>query len=244
MCLNLTYDDANDWIKRADEVMREAQLNSKNIPRDPLFRTTRRLSRQVSEIDSIKKRHSGLLRDALLCAVKRLPGWEAHRKKIPIGNGRYHLIFLAYNHGTRKLYVFDCKRGHGTYDSGAKKSIDTRLTNVRKVILMYVRKLNWNPRARDISTFIIRFYENDDWRPAHTLYGKEDIAKLFEPCVGTFISRYMEYIELKVTDSYAKKSNKKRKIPIRRNIFHKLKSRSKRSVKSINFNKDRARIVP
>ena len=127
MCLRLSYAEALLWKKHASQLVADAKAKSAAIPCDPLFVANPRLSSLVSEVDGIKKRHGLLIERALIFAINKLPHWQATKEQIQVAGGRAHLDCLAFNTITGKLYVFECKRGHGSFDGDKIRAIDQRL---------------------------------------------------------------------------------------------------------------------
>lgn len=130
MCLRLTYAEALLWKKHASQLIADAKAKSASIPCDPLFGSNPRLSSLVSEIDGIKKRHGLLIERALIFAINKLPNWQAAKEQIPVASGKAHLDCLAFNAASGNLYVFECTRGHGSFDGDKIKAIDQRLDSI------------------------------------------------------------------------------------------------------------------
>ena len=124
MCLRLSYAEALLWKRHASQLVADAKAKSASIPCDPLFGANPRLSSLVSEVDGIKKRHGLLIERALIFAINKLPHWQAAKEQIQVAGGKAHLDCLAFNANTRKLYVFECKRGHGSFDGDKIRAID------------------------------------------------------------------------------------------------------------------------
>lgn len=199
MCLRLTYAEALLWKQEANALVSKAKASAASIPCDPLFTANRRLSSLVSEIDSIKKRHGYLIEKALIFAINKLPNWTADKEKINVQGGLAHLDCLAYNSKTRKLYVFECKRGHGRFDSDKKRSIDRRLDRVKGGIASHASSKGWSPSSTEL--FLLSFY-GVSWTSRFPIYNKDNVGKLFGPCVKVFLSEYMQYIEVTTNRSY------------------------------------------
>ncbi len=201
MCLRLTYAEALLWKTQASQLVADAKAKSASIPCDPLFGTNPRLSSLVSEIDGIKKRHGLLIERALIFAINKLPDWEARRdEKIPIAGSWLKLDCLAFNATSGKLYVFECKRGHGSFDSDKIKAIDRRLDSIGSSIVAYATSKGWRFASSDI--FILSFY-GAKWKSKYPIYDRHSVARLFEPCVGSFLSTYIDHIETVVTGTYS-----------------------------------------
>lgn len=219
MCLKLTYAEALLWKKHASQLIADAKAKSASIPCDPLFGSTPRLSSLVSEIDGIKKRHGLLIERALIFAINKLPHWQAAKEKITVAGGRAHLDCLAFNTNSRKLYVFECKRGHGSFDGDKIRAIDQRLDRISRAIGAHVKSKGWNPVSTDI--FLLSFY-GATWKSKYAIYDRHSVAKLFEPCVGRFVSEYVDHIEAFTTRAYSSELREKASIPSDETIFDQL----------------------
>jgi hypothetical protein len=156
LCLRITYAEALLWKQHARKLVADAKAKSATIPCDPLFGSNPRLSSLVSEIDGIKKRHGLLIERALIYAINKLPHWHAAKEQISVAGGRAHLDCLAFNASTGKLYVFECKRGHGSFDGDKIRAIDQRLDNIKASIGTHVTRKGWKPTSTDV--FILSFY--------------------------------------------------------------------------------------
>jgi hypothetical protein len=107
---------------------------------------------------------------------------------------------LAFNATSRKLYVFECKRGHGSFDGDKIKAIDQRLDSIGLAINAYVATKGWQTASSDI--LILSFY-GAKWKSKYPIYDRHSVARLFEPCVGRFIATYIDHIESIVTGAYS-----------------------------------------
>lgn len=199
MCLRLPYAEALLWKKNAAKIVADAKAKSATIPCDPLFAATPRLSSLVSEIDGIKKRHGLLIERALIYAINKLPHWQATKEKIPVVGGKAHLDCLALNANSGKLYVFECKRGHGAFDGDKISAIDQRLGKIKASIGAHARSKGWAPVSTEI--FILSFY-GAKWTSAYPIYDKNNVARLFEPCIGSFTQEFMSHLEAMVARAY------------------------------------------
>jgi hypothetical protein len=99
---------------------------------------------------------------------------------------------LAFNEATGELLVFECKRGHGSFDADKVRAIDERLRKVSASIASHAASKKWSPSS--VRVFILSFY-GKPWRSAFTIHDARSIASVFEPCVGGFMREYMKYIE-------------------------------------------------
>ncbi|WP_186398690.1 hypothetical protein [Stappia sp. P2PMeth1] len=188
------------WKQHAGQLVADAKAKSASIPCDPLFGSNPRLSALVSEVDGIKKRHGLLIERALIFAINKLPHWQAAKEQIPVTGGKAHLDCLAFNANTGKLYVFECKRGHGSFDGDKIRAIDQRLGNIKASIGAHVVSKGWRPSSTGV--FILSFY-GATWKSAYPIYNKHDLATLFEPCVGRFVTEYMEHLEAATAQAYS-----------------------------------------
>lgn len=200
MCLRLSYAEALLWKRHASQLVADAKAKSASIPCDPLFGANPRLSSLVSEVDGIKKRHGLLIERALIFAINKLPHWQAAKEQIQVAGGKAHLDCLAFNANTRKLYVFECKRGHGSFDGDKIRAIDQRLGNIKASIGAHATSKGWCPSSTGV--FILSFY-GATWKSAYPIYNKHDVATLFEPCVGRFVTEYMEHLEAATARAYS-----------------------------------------
>lgn len=200
MCLRLTYAEALLWKKHASQLVADAKARSASIPCDPLFGSNPRLSSLVSEVDGIKKRHGLLIERALIFAINKLSHWQAAKEQIPVTAGKAHLDCLAFNANTGELYVFECKRGHGSFDGDKIRAIDQRLDNIKASIGAHVASKGWSPSSTGV--FILSFY-GATWKSSYPIYNKHNVATLFEPCVGRFVTEYMEHLEAATARAYS-----------------------------------------
>jgi hypothetical protein len=200
MCLRLTYAEALLWKKHASQLLADAKAKSASIACDPLFGSNPRLSSLVSEIDGIKKRHGLLIERALIFAINKLPHWQASKEQIPVTGGKAHLDCLAFNASSGKLYVFECKRGHGTFDGDKIRAIDQRLDNIRSTIGAHAATKGWTPASTGV--FILSFY-GATWKSKYPIHDRRNVGTLFEPCIGRFVAEYMAYIEAATMRAYS-----------------------------------------
>lgn len=199
MCLRLTYAEALMWRNEASNLIAKAKAKSVSIPCDPLFGSIPRLSSLVSEIDGIKKRHGLLIEEALIFAINKLPDWQATKEKITTASGNAHLDCLAFNTSSRKLYVFECKRGHGSFDGDKIRAIDQRLDRISASIKAHVNAKGWYPSS--CRTFLLSFY-GATWNSDYSIFDRHGVAKLFEPCLGRFVNEFMDYVEISTSRAY------------------------------------------
>lgn len=193
-----------------------AKQRAADIPCDPLFSANPRLSALVSEIDSIKKRHGLLIEEALIWAINKLPGWEAAKEKITVAGGKAHLDCLAFNSSKSRLCVFECKRGHGIPDADKVRAVDQRLDKVSQSVGAHAQAKGW--QVAKIETFLLSFY-GTKWKSKYPIHSREDIATVFEPCVGMFVREFMDYTESCVTGAYQGELSAPSKQAARKTIF-------------------------
>jgi hypothetical protein len=167
VCLRLKYAEAQLWKNKARQIINAAKVAAATNPCDPLLIPNPRLSALVSEIDSIKKRHGTLIEEALIYAINRIPGWWAGKEKIPVAGGRAHLNCLSFNATTKLLYIFECKRGHGSFDSDKTSAIDARLDRIKAAIPAYSKAKGWSPMNEEV--FILSFY-GTKWKSKYKIY--------------------------------------------------------------------------
>ncbi len=216
MCLRLTYAEALLWKQHASKLVADAKAKSVTIPCDPLFGSNPRLSSLVSEVDGIKKRHGLLIERALIFAINKLPHWQAAKEQVPIPGGKAHLDCLAFNSKSGKLFVFECKRGHGSFDGDKIRAIDRRLTNIKASIGPHVTLKGWKPSST--SVFILSFY-GATWKSAYPIYDKHSVATLFEPCIGRFVTEYMDHLENATARAYSSELRDPVAVPLGKSIF-------------------------
>ena len=200
MCLRLSYAEALLWKGRATKLIADAKAKAAEIDCNPLFSSNSRLSALVSEVDGIKKRHGLLIEEALIWAINKVPGWQASKERITVAGGKAHLDCLAFNTALGKLYVFECKRGHGSFDSDKVRAIDQRLDKVTSAMPTHAAAKGWQPKS--IDTFILSFY-GKTWKSKYPIHDKNSIAALFGPCVQRFTTDYMTYVEASSANAYA-----------------------------------------
>ena len=240
MCLRLTYAEALLWKKNAAQLVADAKANSAKIPCDPLFGSNPRLSSLVSEIDSIKKRHGLLFERALIFAINKLPHWKADKEKISVAGGKAHLDCLAFNANTGQLYVFECKRGHGAFDGDKIRAIDLRLDKVKASIGAHVTPKGWKPSSTGV--FILSFY-GATWNSAYQIYDRNSVASLFEPCVGRFVTEYMQHLETTASDAFSAELREPVTIPVGESIFDSIVQDSVQPWPDVLFTEDGADFV-
>lgn len=240
MIIRISCAEATIWTNSANRIINDSMNNAKNIPCDPLLKTGRQLSSFVSEIDGVKKRHGRLLSEALIYAISKTSGWKAHRGGLSIIKGKSPLGCLAFDSTTGKLFIFDCRRGHGSFDKDTRNATDRRLKLINNHATSYVKKkFGWSVKKK--YPFILSLYGNT-WPASYPIRNINDISKVFSPCIGTFIKMYARYVEYKVTDHYASKILGT-SIPARRNIFLKIENSSNLSNRDVIFTKTGAKII-
>ena len=240
MTIQISCAEAKIWTNSANRIIRESMNNAKKIPCDPLLKKCRQISSFVSGVDGVKKRHGGLLSDALIYAIKKTPGWKAHRGQLSVVKGKSPLGCLAFDSTTGSLFIFDCRRGHGNFDKDTKKAINERLKLINGHAKSYVKKkFGWSMKSK--YAFILSLYGNT-WPASYPIHSIKDISRIFAPCIGTFVKMYTTYVEYKVTDYYASKILGT-SVPARRNIFLTIENSSKLSNRDVIFTGAGARII-
>lgn len=199
MCLQLTYAEALLWKKRAAGLVADSKVAAAKIACDPLFTSNPRLSSLVSEVDSIKKRHGLLIESALIYAINKLPSWIAKKEQVLVLGGKAHLDCLAFNSKSGKLYVFECKRGHGRFDADKKQAIDQRLDRVAAALGPHATANGWVPTSME--TFILSFY-GATWKSKYPIYDRFSVGTVFGPCIGKFLGEYMDHIQATTAGAY------------------------------------------
>ena len=240
MCLRLTYAEALLWKENANQLIADAKSKSASTPCDPLFGSNPRLSSLVSEIDGIKKRHGLLIERALIYAINKLPNWQAAKEQIPVVGGKAHLDCLAYNAALGKLYVFECKRGHGSFDGDKIKAIDHRLDSINSAIAAHSATKGWSPASCD--TFILSCY-GAKWKSKYPIYDRYSVARIFAPCVGSFLSIYVDYVEEVTTATYSRELRDGVSVDRDKNIFDTLNSDRRDPLPDVLFNESGASFV-
>lgn len=81
MCLKLSVAEATLWRQKAHSLIEQASASK--IAPDPLLTLAPKLSKVVSVVEGIKKRHGILIKDALIAAINSVPGWKAFKGVIP-----------------------------------------------------------------------------------------------------------------------------------------------------------------
>lgn len=242
MCLHLKYAEARLWKKRARDMINKAKAAASENPCDPLLIPSPRLSSLVSEIDSIKKRHGLLIEGALIYAINRIPGWWAGKERIPVAGGRAHLDCLAYNATTKVLYIFECKRGHGSFDSDKTSAIDARLDRIKAAISAYSMAKGWSPVKEEV--FILSFY-GTKWKSKYKIYDSDDIATLFEPCLSTFVDHFMRHVEHETNSAYSDELRDSPTVSDRQQtVFEQISDEGALPELEIEFSGDGADLVP
>ncbi|WP_209427762.1 hypothetical protein [Pararhodobacter sp. SW119] len=236
----MTYAEALLWKQHAAKLVADAKAKSAKIPCDPLFESNPRLSSLVSEIDSIKKRHGLLIERALIFAINKLRHWQAAKESIQVTGGNAHLDCLAFNATTRKLYVFECKRGHGTFDADKKRAIDQRLGNITASIGAHVSSKGWSPSSTEV--FILSFY-GAKWKSKYPIYDKHNVATLFEPCIGRFVTDYMEHLEAATARAYSSELREAVMVSPARSIFDEVDEAREPPQPDVLFTEDGASFV-
>ena len=240
MTIRIPCAEAKIWTDRANRIISDSMNNAKNIPCDPLLKTGHQLSSFVSEIDGVKKRHGRLLSEALIYAISKTPGWKAHRGKLSVVKGRSPLGCLAYDSTTGKLFIYDCRRGHGNFDKDTRNATDDRLKFIESNVTSYAKK-RFGGSINSKYTFILSLYGNT-WPATYPIRSMKDISRIFAPCIGTFVKMYTTYVEYKVTDYYASKILGT-SVPNRRNIFLTIENNSKLSNRDVIFTGTGAKII-
>jgi hypothetical protein len=127
MCLDLAYSEAIEWRRLGLALVTDAEREASKMEIDPLLLSAPEMSRLVSAVDSIKKRHGTLIEKALVSAINHVPNWTAERQTaVNYGGETFKLDCFAHNAASGTLYVFECKRGHGI----SRWSHHTQIANV------------------------------------------------------------------------------------------------------------------
>ena len=240
MTIRISCAEAKIWTDNANRIINDSMNNAKNIPCDPLLKTGHQLSSFVSEIDGVKKRHGRLLSEALIYAINKTPGWKAHRGRLSVIKGKSPLGCLAFDSTTGNLFIFDCRRGHGSFDKDTRNATDKRLKLINRHARSYVKKkFGWSVKKK--CPFILSLYGNT-WPASYPIRCIDDVSGIFSPCIGTFAKMYARYVEYKVTDYYALRILRT-SVPSRRNIFLTIENSSKLSNRDVIFTAAGARIV-
>jgi hypothetical protein len=177
MCFNLSYAEAIEWRSLGLNLIGDAEQRASKMEVDPLLRGADDVSRLVSAVDSIKKRHGTLIEYALISAINWVPGWHAeHQAEVKFGGKTFKLDCFAHHSADGKLYVFECKRGHGVGDKDALRSIDDRLTKVTPASEQRARDIGLN--VRTIETLILSFY-GKKWKSNYPVVDRREAAALF-----------------------------------------------------------------
>ena len=243
MNIRITSTEARNRMRDVNKVITDAMSRARTIPSDPLLQTNRKLrqlSLLVTEIDGIKKRHGRLLSQVLIFAINKTPGWEAHRGFLPGAKGKSHLGCLAFESNTGKLYIFDCRRGHGNFDKDTKKAIGERLQSIEANIDSYAEQ-KFGGQIKSKKAFILSMYGNT-WHSSPPVYEGKDISTLFAPCTGNFMNVYMKYIEHKVSNNYSQKISRTN-IPNISNVFLRIENNPAMSNSDVIFMAKGTRIV-
>lgn len=191
MCLNLPYAEAKLWKQKAHELISRSVAATKTI--DPLLTGAGKLSEVVSVVDGIKKRHGLLIEDALITAIKMVPGWTAAKSVIPRGNGKvFKTDCVAYNKVAATAYVFECKRQYGNLDGDAMKASDQRLDEIGKLFPRFAAAQGWSLTKHDL--FILSFYGMATGKK-YTVHDRRSVASLFPPCAMRFVNDFVGYTE-------------------------------------------------
>lgn len=193
MCLHLSLAEAGLWLVRALELFDQARIQAASHPADPILVAHPGLSRLVTEIDGVKKRHGRLIEDALIFAINRRHGWIAGREAIPVAPGRVRSTdCLAYESASGRLYHFECKRGHGVLDADSGRSMDDRLDEIAAALPAFAASKGWD--ISSISSFVLSFYGRTE-SERHPVYDRYEVDRLFGPCVRRFFLDFVEYTE-------------------------------------------------
>ena len=184
MCLELAYAEALKWKMRGADLVLDAENKAQKMEIDPVLRFVPDISRLVSAVDSVKKRHGPLIEEALVFAISCVPGWSAERQtKVSYAGENFRLDCLAHHAGSQTLYVFECKRGHGVGDSAALRSIDQRLAKVVPASTEHARRRGLS--VKSVEVFIISFY-GKKWNSRYPIFNAHEAATIFPPCAVRF----------------------------------------------------------
>ena len=184
MCLELSYAEAFKWKMKGAGLIADAEKKAQKMEVDPVLKFVPNISRLVSAVDSIKKRHGPLIEEALVFAISRIPGWSAERQtNVSYAGENFKLDCFAHHAGSETLYVFECKRGHGVGDSAALRSIDQRLNKVVPASKQHARSSGLS--VKHIKAFIISFY-GKKWKSDYPIFDSHEAATIFPPCAVRF----------------------------------------------------------
>ncbi len=147
----------------------------------------------MSVVDGIKKRHGLLIEDALIAAIKFVPGWTASKSVIPRGAGKvFKTDCVAYNQSAARAYVFECKRQYAFLDGVAKKTVDDRLDEIAKLFPAFATSQGWSVSNHDL--FILSFYGTAKGKK-YQVHDRHTVASLFPPCAMRFVNDFVSYTE-------------------------------------------------
>ena len=240
MCFNLSYAEAIEWQSLGLNLISDAEQRASKMEVDPLLRGADNVSRLVSAVDSIKKRHGTLIEYALISAIDRIPGWHAeHQTKVQFGGEHFKLDCFAHHAASGQLYVFECKRGHSVGDADALRSIDARLTKVTPA--SKERALDIGLNVRTIETLILSFY-GKKWKSNYPVVDRREAAALFPPCAVTFTAELCRYTENVVSRHYASRRTSE---PLKtdKTVFDQLDELNADRGDFIRFDEDRASVI-
>lgn len=162
------------------------------------------------------------------------------KEQIPVVGGKAHLDCLALNTNSGKLFVFECKRGHGSFDGDKISAIDQRLGRIKASIGAHARSKGWAPVSIEI--FILSFY-GTTWNSAYPIYDKNTISSLFEPCIGRFTLEFMDHLETMVASAYGTELRDAVDVDREQTIFDMLDEQMDARGPDVLFTKDGADFV-
>ena len=200
MCLNLSLHHARRLKEDVDGLIKRA--TEKTFKTDPLLRSFAGLSRSISIVDSLKKSHGLMIEKALVDAINCVPDSRADRRVLKNAGTTFKTDCYAWNKKSGEVFVFECKRDYDQVDSRALPQIDERLQKIVAAFPTYAKAKGISYASLD--AFILSFYPCNRVGQKFTVYDNKSIARVFPPCVVTFLKHYLDYTEVATRPMIAK----------------------------------------
>jgi hypothetical protein len=183
--------------KRFYTILDDAEAAAKATSADPLFDGVQDLSRLVTEIDSIKKRHGTVLKQCILEGVKGMSGWDA--SIMPNEYMGSKEMVVAWNTDAKQVYAFAAKRGHGDYDASSLSDINKRLSQAQAILPNFAEDKKVSKAT--LNTFIVSFY-GKVWKTQYSVYRTQDLHKIFGAELRHFVRSFMAFNEKVIAERY------------------------------------------
>jgi hypothetical protein len=130
--VTFTQTAIQEWRDRADRIFTRAAAMAEEATVDPLFEDER-LYRSYRQAQSVLIAHGHLIEEALVKFIGFMDGWSSRHEAWVVGDEKFKIDCLAFDHMTGRLIVFECKRGLRALDRERAKRCDDRLSKLENL---------------------------------------------------------------------------------------------------------------